>query len=624
MKHNRKNTWQTGGSMTAPQTFQTRLLLSILRTAVPIIILICIGFFIMLSKSAEQTILKAQITAMEEIQNDFYYMTENTENLSRDMIYNNEIQSLLQAHAQGEQYPVTSAAAYYINSFIANRDFIDCVVLTGSDATLYSTERAFTNLSDFGSIRQKWWFPRLTEESRPFGWYTNVPNGHAFSAEENKTDDPCLMLARSIYSLQDYTTRLGYLMIYLDDDSLQDILHSCQFGTSTNLWLADQEGKILLSHQPDSNRDYSGLLSAMQPQTQSILRFHGKKYVIGARTLPQNGWTLYMATPYREVNTNASVFTTWLLILLCIVLLVLILLSRHTASTISRPIIRLSKIMDAFHGKDSSALPPDLTQNESLYDTRSDEIGQIYRSYRQMAERMDTLIQEIYIKNLEKKDAELALLQSQINPHFLYNTLDSINWMALANDQEEISEMVTALSDTFRLSLTKSSSSFVRLSQEIAYVKSYLVLQKFRYAERLTYDFFVAPDTENLFIPKFILQPLVENGLKHGIDSIDAGGTLSIRVTLTPEDLLIQIQNDGTTIDLAQMQELLEFDPEHMEFLAFKAKGYGVQNIHRRIRILCGLCYGLSYRMEGTCTICEVRLPKRPDDATILDTSAAK
>ena len=624
MKNNWKHTCRTGSPMTAPKTFQTRLLFSILKTAVPIIVLICIGFFIMLSKSAEQTILKAQTTAMEEIQNDFYYITENTENLSRDMIYNNEIQSLLRAHAQGEQYPETSAAAYYINSFIANRDFIDCVVLTGTDATLYSTERAFTHLSDFGSIRKKWWFPMLLEESRPFDWYTNSPKGHTDSAAKHKTADPRLMLARSIYSLQDYTTRLGYLMIYLDDDSLQNILHSCQFGNSTNLWLADQNGEILLSHQPDPNKDYSGLLSAIQPQTQTIQRFHGQKYVLGARTLPQNGWTLYMATPYLEVNTSASVFTTWLLILLCIVLLILLLLSRRTASAVSRPIIRLSQIMDAFHGKDSCALPQDLTEGESLYDTRPDEIGQIYRSYRQMAKRMDTLIQEIYIKNLEKKDAELALLQSQINPHFLYNTLDSINWMALANDQEEISEMVTALSDTFRLSLTKNNSSFVRLSQEIAYVKSYLVLQKFRYAERLTYNFFVDPDTENLFIPKFILQPLVENSLKHGIDSMDAGGTLSIRVTLTPEDLLIRIQNDGTSIDLAQMQELLEFDPEHMEFLAFKTKGYGVQNIHRRIRILCGLSYGLSYRVEDTCTICDVRLPKRTDDAADPDISATE
>ena len=88
---------------------------------------------------------------------------------------------------------------------------------------------------------------------------------------------------------------------------------------------------------------------------------------------------------------------------------------------------------------------------------------------------MDTLIRENFVKNLEKKDAELALLQSQINPHFLYNTLDSINWLAIANDEDEISEMVTALSDMFRLSLTKSHSSYIRVAQEMEYVRSYLV-----------------------------------------------------------------------------------------------------------------------------------------------------
>ena len=111
----------------------------------------------------------------------------------------------------------------------------------------------------------------------------------------------------------------------------------------------------------------------------------------------------------------------------------------------------------------------------------------MYRSYEQLEDRLNTLIQENYVKNIEKKDAELALLQSQINPHFLYNTLDSINWIALTNGQDEISEMITALSDTFRLSLMKNNSPFTELNQEIRYIQSYLVLQKFRYEDRLTY-----------------------------------------------------------------------------------------------------------------------------------------
>lgn len=599
------------GHLSAPHTFKAQLLISILKIAVPVIVIICIGSFLVLSKSSEQTILKAQTTAMEKIENDLYYITDNTENLSRDMIFNNEIQQLLQDYARGEQYPESSAAAYYINSFIANRDFIDCVVLTGNNKTLYSTERAFTNFSDFQSIRQKWWFPEMIRENRPYQWYSASDETKKVSLPDAETSAaPHLMLARSIYSLKDYTTRLGYLMIYLDDEYLKNIWDNCQFGDTTNLWVLDASGNVLLKNS--AKKDYTPLLSDITSDSQQVIRWQGRKFVTGSQTLSQNGWTLCMATPYYEVNTSAAIFAVQLILLITTILLILVFLSMHTASAISKPIIYLSEIMDSFHGKEKNKIPE---MPADMYNSRQDEIGQIYRSYQQMVKRMDTLIQEIYIKNLEKKDAELALLQSQINPHFLYNTLDSINWMALAGGQDEISEMVTALSDTFRLSLTKNGSPYVQISQEAAYVKSYLVLQKFRYAERLTYSFYTDQNTPDLYIPKFILQPIVENALKHGINLLEAGGALHISITCSSSDLIICVQNDGTQIDLKQMNELLEFDPEHMELLAFNPKGYGVQNIHRRIRILCGIQYGLSYRIHENTTICEIRLPQKTTDS---------
>ena len=605
------NRKQFPGHLSAPHTFKAQLLISILKIAVPVIIIICTGSFLVLSKSSEQTILKAQTTAMGKIENDLTFITENTENLSRDMIFNNEIQQLLLDFARGEQYPESSAAAYYINNFIANRDFIDCVVLTGNDKTLYSTERAFTNFSDFQSIRQKWWFSEMTAEKQPYQWYSASDETKKTSmSESGDPAAPHLMLARSIYSLKDYTTRLGYLMIYLDDAYLKNIWDSCQFGDTTNLWILNASGEVLLTNAPQN--DYSALLSDIPSDSQQVVRYQGRKFVTGSQTLSQNGWTLCMATPYQEVNTSAAIFTIQLLLLITAILLILIFLSIHTASAISKPIIYLSEIMDSFHGKEKK----EITElSADMYNARQDEIGQIYQSYQQMVKRMDTLIQEIYIKNLEKKDAELALLQSQINPHFLYNTLDSINWMALAEGQDEISEMVTALSDTFRLSLTKSGSSYVQISQEAAYVKSYLVLQKFRYAERLTYSFYIEPNTQDLYIPKFILQPIVENALKHGINLLESGGTLHISITRTASGLSICVRNDGSNIDLDQMNELLEFDPEHMELLSFNPKGYGVQNIHRRIRLLCGIQYGLSYRIDGDTTICEILLPQKQNDS---------
>jgi two-component system sensor histidine kinase YesM len=316
-----------------------------------------------------------------------------------------------------------------------------------------------------------------------------------------------------------------------------------------------------------------------------------------------------MITPYQEVDNSVMILKTELTVMFAVIILILFLMSKYSANNMAQPIILLSQMMDAYHGKEQASLPV----SPALYEKRTDEIGQMYRSYKQMMERIETLTQEIYIKNLEKKDAELALLQSQINPHFLYNTLDSINWLALANDQDEISEMITALSDTFRLSLMKSNSSFVEIEHEIQYIKSYLILQEFRYGKRLKYAFALPDPLPKLLIPRFILQPVVENALKHGIDSLEKGGHICIKLTCSTQ-LIITVINDGTAINLEQMNALLRFDPKGPDILSFQKGGYGVQNIHRRIKIICGDEYGLSYETTDTQTICKITLPRKEQE----------
>lgn len=176
--------------------------------------------------------------------------------------------------------------------------------------------------------------------------------------------------------------------------------------------------------------------------------------------------------------------------------------------------------------------------------------------------------------------------------------------------------MITALSDTFRLSLMKNNSSFIEMDQEIRYIQSYLVLQKFRYADRLTYDFDLPEDTSSLYIPRFILQPVIENSLKHGIDKLPNGGRLSIRIRVD-DQVVIEVINDGSDIDLEKMKRILVFHPEDSDILNFKKEGYGVQNIHRRIKIICGDAYGLSYSTTFRQTVCRITLPiKRTLDDT--------
>ncbi len=591
-------------------SFTQRLFLSFIFIAIPVMAALFIGSFLFLQTSTHQSIEQTQAIEVQKLNTQLLAMFNDVENVSREMVYNSDIQEFMQDAAAGDPYPEDHNTAYFVNGFIANRDYINSIVLTGMDHTLFSTELAYTDVSSFRNIQGKWWFSSLKQSTSSYHWYPySFLDVKTYESQENNEiphQINTLMLARPVFSVSDYKTQLGYLMIYLDDEYIQNLWHQISFGDTTNVFLMDTDNNVIISNV--SMTDYSGILSEnLAPEESEILIWENTKYVVTCSSLQHNRWKLCMITPYSEVNHNASVLMGELVLMIAVIILILFLMSRYSANNMARPVISLSKLMDTYHGHDDQTID---SEQVATYKARTDEIGQMYRSYEQLEDRLNTLIQENYVKNIEKKDAELALLQSQINPHFLYNTLDSINWIALTNGQDEISEMITALSDTFRLSLMKNNSPFTELNQEIRYIQSYLVLQQFRYEDRLVYDFNLPKPLPNVFIPRFILQPIIENALKHGISQLEHGGHLHIAISI--DDFIhIIISNDGSNINLEKMQRLLSFDPNHQTLLNFEAEGYGVQNINRRIKLICGTNYGLSYSKTDSQTICTILLPVR-------------
>ena len=591
-------------------SFTQRLFLSFIFIAIPVMAALFIGSFFFLQTSTHQSIEQTQAIEVQKLNTQLLAIVNDVENVSREMVYNSDVQEFMQDAAAGDPYPEDHSTAYYINGFISNRDYINSIVLTGMNHTLFSTELAYTNVSSFQNIQEKWWFPFLEENTDSYQWYPYaLLDTKTYQSQENNeipNQIDTLMLARPVFSVADYRTQLGYLMIYLDDEYIQNLWRQISFGDTTNVFLMDTDNNIIISNV--SMKDYSGILQEhLVPDESEIISWENENYVVTCSGLNHNRWKLCMITPYSEVNHNASVLMGELILMIAVIILILFLMSRYSANNMARPVISLSKLMDTYHGYDDKTIDE---HQISIYKARTDEIGQMYRSYEQLEERLNTLIQENYVKNIEKKDAELALLQSQIYPHFLYNTLDSINWIALTNGQDEISEMITALSDTFRLSLMKNNSPFTELNQEIRYIQSYLVLQKFRYEDRLTYDFDLPEPLPSIFIPRFILQPIIENALKHGIGQLERGGRLEISISIDDYTRII-ILNDGTNINLMKMQRLLAFDPNDQTLLNFENEGYGVQNINRRIKLICGTDYGLTYTKTDSQTVCTILLPVR-------------
>ena len=211
-----------------------------------------------------------------------------------------------------------------------------------------------------------------------------------------------------------------------------------------------------------------------------------------------------------------------------------------------------------------------------------DEIGMIGTEYNKMAENIETLIEKVYKMELTQKQAELEFLQMQINPHFLYNALDTISWMAL-----EKGDMTIALAELLRATIQKES--FISLEEEMKTVKDYLLIQKERFGEKVSVHYEVDQETLECQVPNFILQPLIENAIIHGLEPKIGKGMLNISVQIQDERLFFVIEDDGVGMDEKEIfflyQKCRENDTK---------KSIGLKNVYRRLL----LCYG-----EGCCRL---------------------
>lgn len=229
-------------------------------------------------------------------------------------------------------------------------------------------------------------------------------------------------------------------------------------------------------------------------------------------------------------------------------------------------------------------------QTESRYEDRNDEIGELFRTFSKMCSRINNLIDKNYRAEITKNIAEIKMLQSQINPHFLFNTLDSVNCMAQINDVPEISRMITALSDIIGQTLSRDSE-LIPLSKELGYVENYIYILKVRFGDKISFILNAAPDTMEALIPPLIIQPIIENSFKHSISKTKKNCTLVLETRIKDGALLIDVMDDGPGISNGQMRilnEIFAADEGSLPPPGADGHGIGLGNVSRRLKLMCG------------------------------------
>jgi two-component system sensor histidine kinase YesM len=259
-----------------------------------------------------------------------------------------------------------------------------------------------------------------------------------------------------------------------------------------------------------------------------------------------------------------------------------------------------------------------ITQNDLqalVTGDNTDEIAELGMSFNIMIGKIRGMLDDKVREQENLRKAELRALQSQINPHFLYNTLDTIIWMAEANKTDQIVEVVSALSNFFRISLSKGKD-WITIGEEIGRIKSYLIIQKMRYRDIMDFQIDVDEDVSDHTVLKLILQPLVENAIYHGIKNKREGGTIIVRAKFNnAKEVILEVEDNGigfTPDKLRQLEAELADDSGDIR----QESGFGIGNVNQRIKLYYGKQYGLSVRSEyqtGTCV--SFVIPARKDDS---------
>ncbi|WP_176444758.1 sensor histidine kinase [Paenibacillus herberti] len=320
------------------------------------------------------------------------------------------------------------------------------------------------------------------------------------------------------------------------------------------------------------------------------------------------GWTIgaYFSEDqlYASINQfrKSTILTVIQTIFICLIA------SYFISRSIAGPIQKLKKLMKQFGSGDF---------NPYFEIRRKDEIGALGVGFNQMVKRIKELVQLVYEEQNEKRKAEVAALQSQINPHFLYNTLESINSLARKNKEPEISKMIVMLGKLLRMSIS-TYDDLVRIETELEYVRYYLEIHKFRLQRPIDYEIKIDAEIRELYTVKWILQPIIENAIIHGLDRKQHGGNIKITSWSDDDDIYIQITDQGVGVSYEKLQ-MMRYDLQHhADHLTKVERKVGLYNVQSRIQLHFGRNYGLyldSVLNEGMKVT--VKIPRRTSNGSL-------
>lgn len=512
------------------------------------ILLLILGITFYLS-SGDIIVQKDRISITEAIKRRSEYLKGYTDKLrafSEILAKDDRVYDFLKNKNKSEKSNILKL----IDNILQIDPYIKTVVILGRDGSVISNEKTLNMNTSKNMMKEEWYLRALKEQKAVL----NPVRRQKFEQEDREQ----WVISISQEIKDESGENLGVLLIDVDYRVLQNYLRIEELNTNQDIAILDNDGNIVYYKDFSMNGEEKLKLDTMEDSADNYIIQNNK--IITKYNIENTDWTLVGVASLKELNMLKNNLIKLFFLSGALSLLIILGINLLLSKKIIKPIKRLEK-----HVNDFSLISLDEELNSGV----SEEVLSLTKKFNEMIEKINYL-----------REYEIKALHSQINPHFLYNTLDTIIWMAEFEDTEKVINITKSLANFFRVSLSNGREK-ITLKEELEHVKEYLFIQKQRYEDKLNYSFEIDEDIYDVEVPKIILQPIVENSIYHGIKNLEGAGEIKIYSLIVDGSIEIVIEDNGVGFANTKNRNNL------------KIGGIGIGNVDKRIKFYYGENYGV-------------------------------
>lgn len=566
-------------------------------TSLVAVLLIVISIYSRLSSQLYDTVKQENVSLVNRVDSSMEVYLRNIMKLSDTIYYGIIKNTNLSEDSIGEKLTLL-----YNN----NKEQVSNIALISKEGEPISVVPAARFRKNFKAEDEEWFVNALNKTENI---HFTLPHVQKMFEKGDNSYKWVISMSRAVEITVGGSTEQAVLLIEMAYQGLEEVLDEVTLGNGGYIYLMDSKGEIIWHPKYEliaSGRvKENNLVAAGYDDGSREEIFNGTRQTVVTKTVGYTGWKLVGVIKGTGISLNMLKTRLFIVFVILLIIFIVILINSYISFRVTNPIRELEKSVKALEEGNLDA---------DIYMGGSYEVQHLGKSVQDMKFRIKGLMQDIVNEHEEKRKSEFDSLQAQINPHFLYNTLDIIVWQIENEKQSEAVHTVTALARFFRLSLGKGKN-IVTVRDEIDHVKNYLMIQHMRFKNKFDYEFDIAEDVLELPSLKLMLQPLVENAIYHGMEFMDGDGMIMVKAWRKEDELYLSVADNGLGMTEDKVEMILTGESTSGNG---RGSGIGVKNVNERIKLYFGEAYGLTIDSEpdeGTTVI--IHLPAKDEKESL-------